>query len=54
MPEARIDYIQICHQSTLQSQDVVDTDSVLLLAVYVGKTRLIDNGFLFDRTSGRS
>jgi len=45
-PAARIDYLQICHQDTLADQAQVDADSVLLLAVYVGKTRLIDNGFL--------
>jgi pantoate--beta-alanine ligase len=44
--DARIDYLQICHQLTLQEQDRVDSDSVLLMAVFVGKTRLIDNGFL--------
>lgn len=43
---ARIDYLKICHQATLQEQERVDGDSVLLLAVFVGKTRLIDNGFL--------
>jgi len=46
MPDARIDYLQICHQLTLRDQAVVDADAVLLLAVYVGKTRLIDNGLL--------
>jgi len=45
-PDARIDYVQICHQLTLEDQTYVDKDSVLLLAVYFGKTRLIDNGFL--------
>ncbi len=45
-PDARIDYIQICHQLTLEDQAHVDADSVLLLAVYIGNTRLIDNGFL--------
>ncbi|HXV21814.1 MAG TPA: pantoate--beta-alanine ligase [Desulfuromonadales bacterium] len=45
---ARIDYLQICHQSTLQEQDRVDSDSVLLMAVFVGKTRLIDNGCLLQ------
>ncbi len=44
--EARIDYLRICHQFTLADQAQVDSDSVLLLAVYVGKPRLIDNGFL--------
>jgi len=45
-PDARIDYVQICHQLTLEKQITIDADSVLLLAVYIGKTRLIDNGFL--------
>ena len=48
MPEARIDYLQICHQRTLQQQTTIDPDSVLLLAVFIGQTRLIDNGFLLD------
>jgi pantoate--beta-alanine ligase len=46
-----IDYLQICHQLTLQDQKRIDTDSVLLLAVLVGKTRLIDNGFLFSQAT---
>jgi pantoate--beta-alanine ligase len=46
MPDARIDYLQICHQGTLQPQAQIDSDSVLLLAVFIGKTRLIDNSFL--------
>jgi pantoate--beta-alanine ligase len=45
-PAARIDYLQICHQTTLQEQAQVDRDSVLLLAVFIGKTRLIDNSML--------
>ncbi len=45
-PDARIDYVQICHQLTLEDQSQVDKDSVLLLAVYFGTTRLIDNDFL--------
>ena len=45
-PEARIDYIKICHQLSLEDQALVGPDSVLLLAVYFGKTRLIDNGYL--------
>jgi len=45
-PDARIDYLQICHQLSLADQETVDADSVLLLAVYIGQTRLIDNGFL--------
>jgi pantoate--beta-alanine ligase len=45
-PDARVDYLQICHQATLREQARVDSDSVLLLAVFVGKTRLIDNALL--------
>ena len=45
-PDAKIDYLQICHQMTLDNQERVDADSVLLLAVFIGKTRLIDNSFL--------
>lgn len=47
-PDARVDYVKICHQGSLLDQTVVDADSVLLLAVYIGNTRLIDNGFLLD------
>ncbi len=43
---ARLDYIKICHQLSLADQVQVDEDSVLLLAVFFGKTRLIDNSFL--------
>ena len=48
-PAARIDYLRICHRATLQEQERIDADSVLLLAVFIGKTRLIDNGFLLDQ-----
>lgn len=50
-PDARIDYLKICHQTSLQEQKQIDKDSVLLLAVFIGKTRLIDNGFLFNSGS---
>ncbi len=45
-PDARIDYVQICHGETLQNMAEITPDSVLLLAVQIGKTRLIDNSFL--------
>lgn len=47
-PAARLDYLQVCHQLTLQEQERVDADSVLLMAVFIGQTRLIDNGFLLS------
>jgi pantoate--beta-alanine ligase len=46
-PEARIDYLEICQQFSLAAQSRVDADSVLLLAVVVGKTRLLDNCYLW-------
>ena len=42
-PDLVIDYVKICNGGTLEEVDVVDEDSVMLLAVKVGKTRLIDN-----------
>lgn len=42
-PEARIDYIQVCHQTTLAEMTTITADSLLLLAVRIGSTRLIDN-----------
>lgn len=45
-PDARPDYIRICHGETLEDVERVDGDSVLLLAVRFGQTRLIDNRHL--------
>ncbi len=42
-PDAQIDYIQICQNRTLEDQETAGSDSVVLLAVKIGKTRLIDN-----------
>ncbi len=39
----RIDYISIVHPETLQPLDVIKDKVLLALAVFVGKTRLIDN-----------
>jgi pantoate--beta-alanine ligase len=47
-PDARIDYVQICHGGTLQDVEKVDPDAVLLLAVHIGHTRLIDNSYLWE------
>lgn len=49
-PDARIDYLQICHQTSLAEMASITPDSVLLLAVRVGSTRLIDNGHLFAQS----
>ena len=42
-PLARIDYIDLVNAENLQPIDVVRSDSLLALAVFFGKTRLIDN-----------
>jgi len=42
-PDAQIDYVQICDQDSLQDVEEVNGRSVLLLAVKIGDTRLIDN-----------
>ncbi|MGE4549063.1 MAG: pantoate--beta-alanine ligase, partial [Intestinibacillus sp.] len=42
-PLARIDYAEIVDSLTLQPLQTVDRTALIALAVYIGKTRLIDN-----------
>ena len=42
-PLARIDYVELVDAATLQPIESVKPNSLLALAVYFGKTRLIDN-----------
>jgi pantoate--beta-alanine ligase len=42
-PLARIDYVEVVDAKTLQPAGAVKPDSVVAVAVYFGKTRLIDN-----------
>jgi pantoate--beta-alanine ligase len=42
-PLARIDYLEVADAETLKPVEMVGANSVLLLAVFLGKTRLIDN-----------
>jgi pantoate--beta-alanine ligase len=42
-PLARIDYVELVDARTLQPVEMAGPNSVLLLAVFFGKTRLIDN-----------
>ena len=42
-PLAKIDYIEIVNQETLQKVDTIDSAILVPIAVYIGKTRLIDN-----------
>lgn len=43
---ARLDYARIVDPETLDDTDLIGDKAVLILAAWVGKTRLIDNGFL--------
>ena len=45
----KIDYIKICDVVTLEDCSVIKTDSVMALAVYFNKARLIDNTVLSIR-----
>ena len=40
---ARIDYVEVVDTETLKPVEIIGANSVLLLAVFFGKTRLIDN-----------
>ena len=42
-PLARIDYVEVVDVETLQPVETVAANSLLALAVFFGKTRLIDN-----------
>jgi len=45
-PLVRPEYIQVCHPETLQDVEYIEGQALLALAIYVGKTRLIDNCLL--------
>jgi pantoate--beta-alanine ligase len=44
--KGRIDYIAVVHKDTLQPQKRLHKNTLIALAVYFGKTRLIDNTIL--------
>jgi pantoate--beta-alanine ligase len=44
-PLARIDYVKIVDEATMQQIDTLDRPALCAMAVYIGKTRLIDNFF---------
>ena len=46
-PFVKIDYAQICDAATMKDVSLIEGSAVLALAVWVGKTRLIDN-HVFD------
>ena len=43
LPAAKIDYISIVDNKTLKEMSVISGDALIAVAVYLGKTRLIDN-----------
>jgi pantoate--beta-alanine ligase len=42
-PLARVDYVELVDAETFQPVETARPNSLLVLAVFVGKTRLIDN-----------
>ena len=46
-PLAKIDYVSMVDALTMQPVEKVDNDVLVAMAVYIGKTRLIDN-FSFE------
>jgi pantoate--beta-alanine ligase len=45
-PLARIDYAELVDAETIRSVELVDRPALLALAVFIGRTRLIDNAVL--------
>jgi pantoate--beta-alanine ligase len=45
-PHTRIDYVAVCNPDTLEDVNRVERPTLMALAVWVGKTRLIDNAIL--------
>ena len=42
-PLAKIDYVDVVDFSTIEKTDVIKGETLVAIAVYIGKTRLIDN-----------
>jgi pantoate--beta-alanine ligase len=47
-PLAKIDYVELVDWHTLEPTDTTQGDILVAIAVYIGKTRLIDN-FIIER-----
>ncbi len=45
-PLARVDYLACCHAETLEPLDRIEGTVLFALAVWIGKTRLIDNALI--------
>jgi len=48
-PHTAIDYVRICDTATMDDVKTIENEAVIALAVFVGKTRLIDN-YVFGET----
>jgi pantoate--beta-alanine ligase len=53
-PLARIDYVAVADCETLEELSVIDRPALLLLAVRIGGTRLIDNALLVPASRART
>ena len=42
-PLAKIDYVNIVDINTIEDVEEIESDVLIAIAVYIGKTRLIDN-----------
>lgn len=51
-PRVRVDYVSLCDADTLEDVDRIEGRTVLAIAAFVGKTRLIDN-CVFDDPGGQ-
>lgn len=49
VPGLRVQYVELVHPETMQPLEKIDTVALLAIAVYLGKTRLIDNMLLRSR-----
>ena len=51
-PLIQIDYVKICDTNTLENVETIGQEAVLALAVFLGKTRLLDNCVLAEPGAG--
>ena len=47
-PLAKIDYVEVVHFDDISIRDTISDNTLVAMAVYIGKTRLIDN-FIIER-----
>lgn len=52
-PLAKIDYVEVVDAQSLEKLDVVENPVLVALAVYIGRTRLIDNFVFYPQLPGK-